>query len=200
MTKASDWKTPLGYYERAIAELTRTRAEVQAELQNLQQIIKELQSSQISLQLELETTQAKLQATQRELQDNQAELQAVKAECQNTQAELQNTKVEFKTTNQGLESLVELVHKKVDFAVSEAKIAQNMASKAIAEIETVEVRIKNGDIVAQKALMLKGKDPAHWMKFHHLKKDCYHTFSIWNSDKNTWHKVLRVNVADKIVD
>lgn len=200
MTKASDWKTPLGYYERAIAELTRTREEVQAELQNLQQIIKELQSSQTSLQLELETTQAELQASQRELQNTQVELQAVKAECQNTQAELHDTKVELKTTNQGLESLVERVHKRVDSAVSEANTAQNMASKAIAEIEAVKAGIENGNIVAQKALMLRGEDSDHWMKFHYLKNKYYRTFSIWNSGKNSWSKAVRVNVADKIID
>lgn len=37
MTKAGagDWKTPLGYYEKAILELTRTCETVHAELQNL---------------------------------------------------------------------------------------------------------------------------------------------------------------------
>ena len=48
MNKASDWKTPLGYYEKAIAELRRTREEVQTELQTLKQTVKELQSSQES--------------------------------------------------------------------------------------------------------------------------------------------------------
>ena len=201
MTKTNDWKTPLGYYERAIAELARTRQEVQTELQNLQQTLRDLQSSQVNLQLELDTTKAELQATQIEVQNTQARLQALKLEYQNSQAELQDTKVELKTTNHHLESLVERVHKKVDSAFSEAKIAQSLASKTSAEIEAVEARIKSGDTVAQKALMLKGEDDNHWMRFHYLKRDKYHrTFSIWNSDKNSWHKAVRVNAADKIVD
>lgn len=200
MTKANDWKTPLGYYERAIVELTRTREEVQSDLQSFQQTIKDLQSSQVNLQLELESTKTELQATQVELQATQTKLQAVKREYQNTQAELQDIKLELKITNQRLESSINQVQTKSDSAYLEAKAAQDIASKAIVEVEVVEKKLKHGNIIVQKALMLQGEDDKHWMKFQYLKKGGYHTFSIWNSEKKTWHKVVRVNVADKIVD
>ena len=99
-----------------------------------------------------------------------------------------------------MESSIDRVQTKSDSAYLEAKAAQNIASKAIIELEVVEKKLKNGSIIVQKALMLQGKDDKHWMKFQYLKKGVYHTFSIWNSEKKTWHKVVRVNVADKIVD
>ncbi len=60
MTKAGagDWKTPLGYYERAIEELRRTREEFQAELQSL----RELQASHATMKAELQAAQIELKA------------------------------------------------------------------------------------------------------------------------------------------
>ena len=71
MTKmGADWKTPLGYYEKAIEELRRTREEIRTELQNLQ----ETQTSQI----EIQNLKAEFQSSQKELQDLKAELQTTK--------------------------------------------------------------------------------------------------------------------------
>lgn len=71
MTKmGADWKTPLGYYEKAIEELRRTREEIRTELQNL----KETQISQI----EIQNLKADFQSSQKELQDLKAELQTTK--------------------------------------------------------------------------------------------------------------------------
>jgi hypothetical protein len=98
MTKAGDWKTPLGYYERALAELKKAREEFQAESQAL----KELQASHATLQKELQATQTELQNL-RELQSSHAilqkELQATKAKFetafQNTHTELQTLMENF---------------------------------------------------------------------------------------------------------
>ena len=54
---ADDWKTPLGYYERAIAELKKAREEIQAELQT----VRELQSSHATLKADLKAAQTELQ-------------------------------------------------------------------------------------------------------------------------------------------
>ena len=112
MTKmGADWKTPLGYYEKAIEELRRTREEIRTELQNLQ----ETQTSQIEihnlkaefqdLKAELQTTKDSLAITQqtaKSAQDSiaiiesaaQIELQALKAELQmNTQQTENNAQV-----------------------------------------------------------------------------------------------------------
>lgn len=71
MTKVgADWKTPLGYYEKAIEELRRTREEIRTELQNL----KETQTSQI----EIQNLKAEFQSSQKELQNLKAELQTTK--------------------------------------------------------------------------------------------------------------------------
>lgn len=79
---ADDWKTPLGYYERAIAELRRAHGEIQAELQNL----KQNQTSQVELQnlkAELQTTKEHLATTQKTSDDAHTELQALKEQLQN---------------------------------------------------------------------------------------------------------------------
>lgn len=71
MIKANDWKTPLGYYERAIAELRKAREEIQTDLQNLK------------------ATQA-----------FQVEVQTIKTELRALKAELQTTKECFASTQQ----------------------------------------------------------------------------------------------------
>ncbi len=173
MTKTStgDWKTPLGYYEKAIAELKRTREEFQTELQNF-----------------------------RELQVSQATL---KAELQATKAELQDTKAELQATNERLENLVTEAKKTASSACSEAKVAQDTANTTRSEIRFLKDGIKNGAIVAQKALMLRGRDEKHWIRFKYIKQvkgNKYDTFLIGKNDDNTWHHVVRVEAADKVID
>lgn len=78
---ADNWKTPLGYYERAIAELKKTREEFQTELQNL----KETQT----FINEQENLKAEIQSYQTELQALKAELQKTK-ECLETTQKIAN--------------------------------------------------------------------------------------------------------------
>ena len=67
MTKASagDWKTPLGYHEKAITELKRAHEEFQTELQNF----RELQASQESLRVEIQATKSELEAANERLEN-----------------------------------------------------------------------------------------------------------------------------------
>jgi hypothetical protein len=97
---ADNWKTPLGYYERSIAELIKTREEFQAELQT----VRELKSSHATLRAELQTIQTELETIKTQLQATQAELQATKAELQATKAELET---DIQGTNTQLDSLKE---------------------------------------------------------------------------------------------
>lgn len=97
---ANNWKTPLGYYERAIYELTKTREEFQAELQNL----RELQAYDATVKAKLQTIQTELETIKTQLQATQAELQATKAELQATKAELET---DIQGTNTQLNSLKE---------------------------------------------------------------------------------------------
>jgi hypothetical protein len=98
MTKASadNWKTPLGYYERAIAELRKAREEFQAESQAL----RELQASHATLKAQLQAAQTELQKL-REFESSHATLQK----------DIQATKVELKAdsldTKKELQSLKE---------------------------------------------------------------------------------------------
>jgi hypothetical protein len=93
---ANDWKTPLGCYERAIAELKKAREEFQAELQT----VRELQSSHATLKDELQAAQLELESL-RELQSSHATLQEM---LQATKAELET---DIQGTNKELKSLKE---------------------------------------------------------------------------------------------
>ena len=98
MTKADagDWKTPLGYYERAIAEIIKTREQFQAEFQNLKQmqasvveipkLKTEFEHSQIEIQMlkaELQITKTLLKTTESAANTAQVELQALKQNMKN---------------------------------------------------------------------------------------------------------------------
>ncbi|MGA9380591.1 MAG: hypothetical protein WBV73_17645 [Phormidium sp.] len=161
MTKAGagDWKSPLGVYERAIAEITNLREEFKAEIQALRKL--------------------------------QAENASLKSELRSAQAEIQNLKAELQATNERLENLVTKSKKTTD----SVKKAQETADSAISEIGLLKTGIENGSIIAQKALMLRGKDDYHWMKFKKLDSVNHHCFQVWKSDDNTWHNDIRVKAS-----
>ena len=185
MAKAGggDWKTPLGYYESAIAELERTREQFQAELQ----ILKELQASQKNLKAELQAAQTEIKACKTEIKTLKDELQAIKAELV--------TKAELQATNERFENSVKQAEKIAEYAHKESKTSQDTVNAAFAEIKSVKAGIENGSIVAQKALMLQGKDDNHWMRFCKLDSINHHCFQVWKVDDNTWHNDIRVKVA-----
>jgi chromosome segregation ATPase len=118
MSKASagDWKTPLGYYEMAIAELKRTCEEIRTERQNFKEI------SQIGLQ----TLKAEL------LNSYSAELQALKAELQATKAHLETTQ---QTANEALA--------RVATVESAANTAQEEIQTLKAELQAIKDCVEN---------------------------------------------------------
>lgn len=199
MTKASanDWKTPLGYYERAITETTRMRKEFQVELQTL----KELQVSQANMKAEFHATQIELQTLKAELQATQADSKVTIKRLENLLNEAQKVAdfahSEAKIAQDSVERLKTLLteaQKSTDSAHSKAKTAQDTANTIHSEIKSVKSGIENGEIVAQKALMLRGKDDLHWMNFHMVDSVNHHWFQIWRSD-NTWHDNIRIKAA-----
>lgn len=199
MTKASanEWKTPLGYYERAINEITRTRREFQVELQTL----KEFQVSHASMKAELQATQIELQTLKAELQATQADLKVSTERLENLLTEAQKSAdfahSEAKIAQDSVERLKNLLteaQKSTDLAYSKAKTAQDTANTIHSEIKSIKTGIESGKIVAQKALMLRGKDDLHWMKFHMVDSVNHHWFQIWRND-NTWHDDIRINAA-----
>ncbi len=182
MTKTgnSNWKTPLGYYEKSIEELRRTREELQSELETL----REIKADYTNLKAELEATKQELQETKAELHKTRQHVENytnIKAELEATKQELQETKAELQKTRQHVENLVTK--------------AQVKADSAVLKIESVQAGIETGSIVAQKALMLQGKDDKHWMRFHNLDGVNHHCFQVWRSDNNTWHDDIRVKAA-----
>ncbi|BAY08709.1 GUN4 domain-containing protein [Calothrix sp. NIES-2098] len=89
----SDWKTPLGYYERAIEELRRTKEELQDELETIKASnVQALESSIKSFQTEIHSLKSELQLTKEKLES--AERTAIEAEkaANDAQAKIQNFK------------------------------------------------------------------------------------------------------------
>lgn len=93
-----DWKTPLGVYERAIAELRKTREEIQSELQNLKLIqpslleLPKLKADLQNSQIEIQTLKAELAATQKVANEAQSRVDNAEREAKAAQKELQNFK------------------------------------------------------------------------------------------------------------
>jgi septal ring factor EnvC (AmiA/AmiB activator) len=90
MTKADaeNWKTPLGYYERAIAELSKAREAFQLELQT----IREVQASQADLKKQLQATKEQLETTQKTANEFQARVATAEKAANDAQSELQSLK------------------------------------------------------------------------------------------------------------
>lgn len=157
-----NWKTPLGYYEKAIEELRCTQEELQAELQS----IREIQSDCANLKAELKSTKQELEATQAELKSTKQELEATKADLKNTKQDIEDS----------------------------VKKTQKQADSAISKISSLKDGIENGSIVAQKALMLRGKDDRNWIRFRQLDSVNHHCLQVWRID-DTWHDDIRVKAA-----
>lgn len=133
-TGSDDWKTPLGYYERAIAEITSLREEFKAEIQAL----KKLQAENTSLKSELRSAQLEIENLNEAFQASQSELKIIQVELQTTKKDLQDTKRQLETTNELIETLAKEYQNTANFVISEAKNAQNKADNALAEIASLK--------------------------------------------------------------
>jgi hypothetical protein len=91
----------------------------------------------------------------------------------NLKQEVKNLRKESEQTQQKLESL---------------------DTKTDQKIKDIKKGIESGSIVAQKALMLKGKDNEHWIKFRKLDGANHHCLQVWRND-NTWHDDIKVKSA-----
>lgn len=178
MSKAGNdnWKTPLGVYERAIAELIKTREQLQTELQSLRDI-----------QASYDNLKSELQAAKTEIKTLQSQFQACQKELQETKAKLEATKTELQATDKQHEDKITEAKEIADIAYSEAKAADS-------KVESVKNEIENGTIVAQKALMLRGRDENYWMRFHSVDSVNHDIFQIWKID-DTWYDTIRVKAA-----
>ncbi|MFB2971480.1 hypothetical protein ACE1CD_21140 [Aerosakkonema sp. BLCC-F183] len=178
MSKAGNdhWKTPLGVYERAIAEVIKTREEFQTELRSLRDI-----------QASYDNLKSELQAAKQEIQNLQSQFQACQKELQETKAELEATKLEFQDADKQHEIRITEAKETADIALSEAKAANS-------KVESVKTEIENGTIVAQKALMLRGRNENYWMRFHSVDSVNHDVFQIWKID-DTWYDTIRVKAA-----
>ncbi|OUL21755.1 hypothetical protein BV378_26050 [Nostoc sp. RF31YmG] len=93
MNNVNNWKTPLGYYERAIEELSRAKKELQEELENIKASnIQTLESSIRTFQTEIHSLKSELQLTKQKLE--YAEKTAIEAEkvANDAQTRIQNFK------------------------------------------------------------------------------------------------------------
>ncbi|BAY08708.1 hypothetical protein [Calothrix sp. NIES-2098] len=145
--------------------------------------IEELRHTQEELQAEIQnirTIQSEFASLKSELQATKQELAATQAELKATKEELENTKVELHKTKQEIEdSLIK---------------TQNQTDSAIAKIKSVKAGIEDGSIIAQKALMLRGKDDRNWIRFRELDSVNHHCLQVWRID-DTWHDDIRVKAA-----
>lgn len=111
----NNWKNPLGYYEKAITELTKAHQEIQIELQNiqairtahleLQEVKKELNEQSIKVQAlttELQETKNNLKTTESTASVAQSELKLLKTELQNIKEQ------QLDSNKQNIEKLAEL--------------------------------------------------------------------------------------------
>ena len=203
-TDAGDWKTPLGYYERAIAEFTKTREQLHAELHTLQ----ELQASQATLKGEFQATQTEIQNLKAEFQAAQKEIQNLKEElqikdkhlaiAQQTVNEAQAMAVSAQNAAHQAQTELQSLQAELQATKEYLTTAQQTAAQACTEIESLQSGIKNGTIVAQKALMLRGRDDNHWMKFNFVDKGI-DVFELWTSHDNQWHNAIKIGRSDLIV-
>ncbi|WP_052334370.1 GUN4 domain-containing protein [Kamptonema formosum] len=98
-TGSADWKTPLGCYERAIAELTRLREEILAEFQNL----KDIQAAEEALKhlrAELQNSHTVTQALNEERQAAKERLAAVEQTAEEAQKAVRSLKAELEETRE----------------------------------------------------------------------------------------------------
>ena len=122
-----NWKTPLGVYERAIAELRRSRQEIQAEMQNLRQMQASLgeisnlkaaiENSQVkieTLKADLEKTKAELLTTQKIASEAQHRVADAEREANSTQKELENLKQLMNDNQSSNPQFIEIVSKLQD--------------------------------------------------------------------------------------
>ncbi|MFB2971481.1 GUN4 domain-containing protein [Aerosakkonema sp. BLCC-F183] len=126
MSKAGNdnWKTPLGVYERSIAELRRTREEIQAEMQNLRlmqaslgelsNLKAELENSQVkidTLKADLEKTKAELITTQKIASEAQHRVADAEREANSAQKEVEILKQLMNNNESGNPQLIEIISK-----------------------------------------------------------------------------------------
>ncbi|MDJ0795799.1 MAG: hypothetical protein QNJ51_03005 [Calothrix sp. MO_167.B12] len=190
----SNKKTPLGYFEKAIAELRDTQQELQAELEEL----RKFKQNYVQLAEKLEST------TQ--------ELQAVKAE-------LENIKTNSQQTNKQIEEVEHQNQQNIDAVKTGIENGSIVAQKAVmlrgvdnehwmgfCKLDAVNhhcLRVWKSsdntwhdDIRVKASFFLRARDNHHWMGCvgeHHS----YDVFRVWKSD-NSWQSSIRVRAARHI--
>lgn len=112
MNKAKNtWETPLGYYEKAITELTKAHQEIQTELQNIQLI----RTSHLELQevkRELDKQGIKMKELNTELQKVRTELKTTELIASVAQSEVKTLKTELQNVKeQQLENNKQIIEK-----------------------------------------------------------------------------------------
>ncbi|MDY7024211.1 MAG: GUN4 domain-containing protein [Cyanobacteriota bacterium] len=129
---AEQFQTPLEYYEKAIAELTDTREQLQTELETL----REMQSSYEMLKTELVTTKAELHQTQNELSETQHKLQrqskAFTDELYSLQREISENQPQ--QNNRAFERFRKQVESQVNYCYSETQTVREKMNSVISNI------------------------------------------------------------------
>lgn len=108
-TGGDDWKTPLGVYERAIAELRGTREEIQAEMQNMRQMQASL-GGLLNLKTELENSQLQIETLKADLEKTKAELQATQKNASEAQQRVADAEREANSAQKEVEILKQLMN------------------------------------------------------------------------------------------
>lgn len=109
----NNWKSPLGYYEKAIAELNIAKKELQEELENIKASnVKALESSVKSFQAEIHSLKSELQLTKEKLESS--EKTAIEAEKVANDAQKQIEEFKNKLPESSLNLLImdEVAHLK----------------------------------------------------------------------------------------
>jgi H-type lectin domain len=123
----SNWQNQVNFYERALAELKRTREELQAELDSVKQMKADL---------------ATLPQMQENLANYSKEIHALKSQIHSAKSELESTKMSLQNTQESLQDEIKVTQIIANNALLNVESAKNKLNKIELKLE----QIKNHDI------------------------------------------------------
>ncbi|MBW4643880.1 MAG: GUN4 domain-containing protein [Goleter apudmare HA4340-LM2] len=193
---AADWKTPLGYYEKAIEELGRTKAELQEELANIKvSIKKDLESKIDNYQVEIHKLKSELQMTKEQFatadktandakqtaNDAQVKLQKMQENMTN---ELNSEKINITELSQIKEQLSQVLYvlEKPNFT----NFDSDSQKQILTSLSSLQLQI------SQLEIELTLVSPASGINYIKL-RDLLAAKAWQEADKETWNYMLQIS-------
>lgn len=199
MTKAgaSDWKTPLGYYEMSIEELRRTREELQEELANFKATYKSTIELNGSFQTEIKTLKSALQITQERLVNTEDRLADAETAANTAQIELQAMKeimTNEQTTNsqiiEGIAQLKEQLTQLPQIQQKPSTLENDLPTQILESISTLQLQLSK---LSAELTLVSPASGVDYSKLHLLLAE-----NKWNeADTETYSCMLKICEREK---